>query len=255
MIKHWLGLLICIVGCPAMALSTPTSHDKPLHIAVAANFLSTAKQLVSDFEQHSGSKVLISFGSTGMLYAQINHGAPYDIFFAANTIHPKKLEQQQLIVAGSRQTYAIGKLVLWIPDATTTNELSLQNWQGKLSIANPDLAPYGQAAIQSMEKAAVLDQMQAHIVQGNNVAQAFQFVHSGNAKGGFVAASQVLKQPQAQIWIVPTDYYQPIEQQLVRLKNSHAQAMAQQFIDFIFSASGQKVIAAAGYQVNFNHNG
>ncbi|WP_416305922.1 molybdate ABC transporter substrate-binding protein [Neptunicella sp. SCSIO 80796] len=250
-----LGLLAGLGCFSLIAADVSAADNNPLHIAVAANFLGTSKQLVKKFEQHSGHKVQLSFGSTGMLYAQIKHGAPYDIFFAANTAHPQKLEQQQLIVPGSRQTYAMGKLVLWIPKSNDVNQQSLQHWQGKLSIANPDLAPYGQAAMQTLEKAGLLAALQPHIVQGNNVAQAFQFVHSGNATGGFVAASQVLTVPRQQIWSVPASYYQPVEQQLVILKRSGHQALAQQFIDFIFSATGQEMILAAGYQASARKDG
>lgn len=252
--QYWWGVLLGIMLCPVMA-AAPKNNDNALHIAVAANFLSTSKQLAKDFEQLSGHKVLVSFGSTGMLYAQINHGAPYDIFFAANSAHPQQLEQQQLIVSGSRKTYAKGLLVLWIPNSQHVGQNSLTHWQGKLSIANPALAPYGKAAIQALEKMGLLASLQSHLVRGSNVAQAFQFVHSGNATGGFVAASQVLEQPAEQIWSIPSDYYQPIEQQLVLLKNSDNQHLAQQFIDFIFSPQGQKMILAAGYQVDTIHDG
>ncbi|MBC3767397.1 molybdate ABC transporter substrate-binding protein [Neptunicella marina] len=223
-----------------------------LRVAVAANFSQTLRELIavgdSSNNQQNLPQIDVVVGSTGTLYAQIVHGAPFDIFLAANVKHPAQLEQNGLIAEHSRHTYAVGQLAFWCPSCESTDEQSLKNWQGNLAIANPTLAPYGEAAIQVLQALNLADLTSIRLVQGNNVAQAFQFIDSGNTLGGFVAASQVMEKTEAQTWLVPHQFYAPIEQQLVIVKNTKQLAAAKQLVAFLLSEQAQLIIQQHGYQ-------
>jgi molybdate transport system substrate-binding protein len=183
-----------------------------------------------------------------MLYAQITNGAPFDIFLAADRTTPALLEQNGQIEPGSRRTYAVGKLVLWAPGANSqVDERYLTDFDGTIAIANPELAPYGFAAmslIKSLTKR--LDNQHSRIVKGNNVAQAFQFVVTGNAAAGLVALSQIRNSniDSRLFWIVTQNYYDPIEQQLVILKPTDA---GRDFISFLATDEAGSILSNDGY--------
>ena len=221
-----------------------------LKIAVASNFSAAMKDLAARFEDSRGHQVTLIFGSTGKHYAQILNGAPYDAFFAADMERPRLLEDQALAIAGSRFCYARGKLVLWSPDPDRVDSEGRVLKQGTfrhLALANPRLAPYGRAAEQVLRARGLWDELQPRLVRGENIAQAFQFVGSGNAELGFVAFSQISSGDRAgtgSYWDIPETLYSPIEQHAVLLDDSDA---ARDFMGFVQSAEARAVIRHHGY--------
>ncbi len=221
-----------------------------LHIAVASNFTHAIKSLAKNFEEKTGHKVVLSFGSTGKLYAQIIHGAPYDVFFAADSERPVLLEKNGQALPGSRFTYATGKLVLWSPQQqlvdTEGKILNRQDFR-HLAIANPDLAPYGKAARQILQHEGLWPTLQTRLVRGENIGQAYQFVKSGNAELGFVALAQVNypgHPATGSWWEIPESLYSPIEQQAVLLKDSPA---ASDFLQYVKNDASRALIRSYGY--------
>jgi molybdate transport system substrate-binding protein len=248
-----LGLLACsILPCCSRE---PGEVEKsrvqtPLRVAVAANFSGPATQLGRAFEQqHPGTKVELSSGSSGKLYAQIANGAPFDVFLSADADRPKKLETQGLAVVGSRKLYALGKLVLVgsALKSSSDGESVLRTGEFKhLAIANPDTAPYGVAAQQVLVKLGLWEKLQPRIVRGESITQAHQFVTSGSAELGFVALAQVLadKVPH---WDVPPSFHEPIRQEAVLLEQGTEHPLAADFVTFLQGASARTTILAAGY--------
>ena len=208
-----------------LLLSNTACLATEIRVAVASNFTRAMTDLAHRFETNTGDKVNLVFGSTGKHYAQIINGAPFDAFFAADSKRPSRLEEQAYAVAGSRFTYATGKLILWSPKAGNVGPAAKVLTDGNfyyLAIANPKLAPYGRAAKEVLQSRGLWQAMQGKTVRGENIGQAFQFVKSGNAELGFIAYSQVKLPGQpvtGSYWLVPQELYTPIEQQAVLLKN------------------------------------
>lgn len=226
-----------------------------IYVAVAANFAAPMQKIAKSFEQESDHKVLLSFGSTGNLYAQIKNGAPFQIFLAADDETPTKLEREGLGVASTRFTYAIGKLVLWSPQPNLVDEqggiLKSQRYQ-YLAIANPKLAPYGAAAIETLNKLGVMQEAQTKFVQGENIAQTYQFVASGNAPLGFVALSQVMvdgKIAKGSTWVVPAHLHAPLKQDAIVLQKGKDNTAVSALFSYLRSNNAKKVMRAYGYEV------
>jgi molybdate transport system substrate-binding protein len=225
-------------------------------IAVASNFANTAEEIVAAFATESDATVRISAGSTGKLYAQILHGAPYDIFLSADAERPRLLEQQGRAVSRSRTTYAKGTLVLWSRD----NRLRGKNCRealeraeyGRVAIANPDTAPYGAATREFLIAQDLWSDVSSRAVYGENISQTLRFVATGNAGLGFVARSQTTHanlQAATCSWAVPETSHAPIRQQgvlLARAENNHA---ARRFFEFLQSAAARRIIREHGYRV------
>ncbi len=222
-------------------------------VAVAANFVTPARQIGKAFQQNSEHTVVISSGSTGKLFAQIEHGAPFDLFLAADSRRPQLLEQNGKAVPGSRFTYALGKIVLWSPRPGYVDDRGDILKQGdfrRLAIANPRLAPYGMAARQVMEKLGVWKGLRGRLVQGENIAQTFQFVASGNASLGFVALAQIRAAGNSgSVWEIPDELYQPIRQQAVLLQRGKNSAAANAFFHYLQSSEVRELIRNMGYEV------
>lgn len=247
---------ISVVMLLTLCATQVEAHN--LRVAVAANFSAMLALIAQQFEKTFHQHVVNITGSTGKLYAQIKHGAPFDIFMAADVARPLRLEQEHLIVDNSRYTYAIGQLALWVPKSVKDIDVSGDSvrqihdvlFSGrfkKLAIANPKTAPYGQAAIDVMQYLHVYKQCSPKLVYGENIAQAYQFVASGNAELGFVALSYV-KTKTNDYWLPPTESYGKLEQQLVILRASKNQALAKRFIEFLQRADIKAMIKAQGYQ-------
>lgn len=224
-------------------------------VAVAANFTAPMRKIAQAFEQETGHKAILSFGSTGNFAAQIRHGAPFDLLLAADTETPARIETEGLGVVGSRFTYAIGKLVLWSRQPGLVDEKGEILRSGKfqrIAIANPQLAPYGAAALATMTQLGVLQQLQPKIVQGENIAQTYQFISTENAQLGFVALSQVIaaldKIAQGSAWIVPAGLHPPIRQDAIVLMKGKDNPAATALIHFLGSARAQLVIRSFGYE-------
>ena len=243
------------LGAIVLALAAAHVRADAAQVAVAANFAGSARKLADRFERASGHRLLLSAGSTGKFYAQIRNGAPFDIFLSADDETPQRLEQEHLAVAGSRFTYALGKLVLWSPNAgmvDATGDVLRKASFKRLAIANPKLAPYGAAAREVMQKLGVWSVLQDRMVLGENIAQTLQFVSSGNVELGFVAMSQIRQganAPAGSHWLVPRELYQPIRQDAALLARAHANAAARQFLDFLRSPAARELIRSDGYDL------
>ncbi|HEV7856799.1 MAG TPA: molybdate ABC transporter substrate-binding protein, partial [Herminiimonas sp.] len=211
-------------GLLALVLSASASADE-VQVAVAANFTAPMKIIAADFEKATGHKAVLSFGATGKFYSQIVNGAPFDILLAADDETPKKLDGEKGTVAGSRFTYAIGKLVLWSakPDVVDARGDVLNKGSFEhLAIAAPKLAPYGLAAVEAMTRLGIYDKLQPKIVTGESIGQTYTFIQTGNAELGFVALSQVAeggKIKSGSAWIVPANLHNPIRQDAVILSH------------------------------------
>ena len=226
--------------------NTLDEQDKPLRIAVAANFAPTLEYLLSDFPNKNRIKYQIISAATGTLYQQIKHGAPFDLFLAADNVRPKVLEQEQLIIANSRKTYAFGQLALWSATQQLSSLNKLNNFSGYLAIANPNTAPYGKAAQQVLENLSLWSKLKNRVVTGININQTFQQVRSQAVPIGIVALSQ-LKMNQLDGIAIPSSYYQPIAQQLVVLKSSNQINNAKQISDYLLQKTTQVKLEALGY--------
>ncbi len=231
-------------------ISSNSASATNIQVAVASNFAPVIKKIVQQFEAKTAHTVTLIFGSTGRHYAQIKQGAPFDIYFSADSKRPKRLEQEGIAIAGSRFTYAIGKLVLWSPNPNLingTSEVLGQRAFTHIALANPKLAPYGLAAKQVLDKLALWSTLRKKMVRGENIGQTFQFINSGNVTLGFVAYAQIktLGSPiHGSVWYIPQSLYQPIRQQAVLLNNKEA---AREFLRFIKSIEIQQLIEGFGY--------
>ena len=232
-----------------------TAHAGEVQVAVAANFTVPAKLLAAAFERDSGHKAQLSFGATGKFYAQIRNGAPFEVLLAADDTTPARLEAEGAAVAGSRFTYAVGRLALWSAQPGYVDDQGAVLARGgfkHLAIANPKLAPYGAAAIEALTALKLLDAVQARFVQGENIAQTHQFVASGNAELGFVALSQVMQDGRlaaGSAWIVPARLHQAIRQDAVLLARGRGKPAAQAWLNYLKGNRAQAIIKSFGYEI------
>ena len=238
------GLLLAAMG--ARADQVP--------VAVAANFTAPFNKLAPEFEKETGHQLVASFGSTGKFYAQIKNGAPFEVLLAADDETPAKLVKENAAVAGSPFSYAIGNLVLWSAQPGLVDEqgavLKRATFE-RLAIAEPRLAPYGAAGVEAMKKLGVYDAVAPKLVTGETIAQAYQFVASGNAQLGFVALSQVLKDGKVEgsAWIVPPDLYTSIRQDAVLLNSGKDKPGPVALLKYLQGAKAQAVIKSYGYEL------
>lgn len=244
-------VLVLLLVLPLAALAEP----RVVTVAVASNFKVTAAELAAAFEDLSGHRVRLSAGSTGKLYAQIVHGAPFDVFLAADAERPRLLAESGLGSEASRFTYATGSLVLWFFDPGTAGrgcrELLEGGLDGRLAIANPELAPYGRAAREFLVAAGYWGVLEDRLAVGESIAQAFQFVATGNAEAGLLALSQTTQRthmsPRGCVWEVPRSMHTPIEQQAILLGRAAEDPAAIAFLEFLKSKAAHEIIAAHGY--------
>lgn len=236
---------ICILS----GFSSAIADAEEIRVAVAANFSGAAKAVSSRFEANGDHRVTLVFGSTGKHYAQIHNGAPFDLFFAADARRPELLEEAGLCVAGSRFTYAQGRLILWSArdDYVDPEGRILRSDFHHLAIANPQHAPYGRAARETLEALGLWNHVQKRLVRGENIGQTFHFANSGTAELAFVAYSQI-RVPgvlaSGSYWEVPLSMYGPIYQQAVLLRNTPA---ARAFLEFVQSDEAKEIIRGYGY--------
>lgn len=235
-----------------LLLFVSTSNAEQTNIAVASNFSTPMKSLIKDFEKNSSHQIKASFASSGKFYAQIKHGAPYDLFLSADQDKPKRLAQEGFVSSQRPFTYALGALALWSSKAKLAeNLMTLKSGRfNKLAFANPKLAPYGLAAIETLNHLGLTEATQPKWIQGENIAQTYQFVSTGNADLGFVALSQISHaSPQGSYWIVDRDLYNPIQQDAVLLKRGEDNAAAVAFWHYLHSDHAQTLIQSYGYSV------
>ena len=245
-------LLKTIVQAALATALVSAAHAGEVSVAVAANFTAPMQKLGAMFEKQTGNKVVISSGATGKFYAQIVNGAPFDVLLAADDTTPEKLEKEGKGVKGTRYTYAIGQLVLWSPrDNYVDSEGKVLNTDfDHISVANPKLAPYGQAAVEALTKMNLLDKVKPRFVTGENIAQTYQFVATGNAPLGFVALSQVMtdgKVTKGSHWIVPASMHEPIRQDAILLNKGENNETAKELLQYLKSEPAREVIRTYGY--------
>tara|TARA_R110002072_G_scaffold7773_5_gene41556 strand:+ start:34078 stop:34911 length:834 start_codon:yes stop_codon:yes gene_type:complete len=268
--------LTVLLGFISSGWFAVTATAETVHIAVASNFAAPTKSLLEAFEAETGHKSIVSLGSSGKFYAQILHGAPFDVFFSADQAKPAALVAQGLVIPGSRRTYAIGRLALWSNRENYINGTPSVLEEGefsKLALANPRLAPYGAAAVEVLEALQLRRSTEHKWVQGENIAQTYQFVSTANADLGFIALSQVLSQvrPQGKSkvppqegapdqsthifgrgsgWVVPANLHLPIRQDVVLLKRAGDNPAATALMTFIHSLAARKIIESYGYSTS-----
>ena len=244
-----------LLALSALALSAAVVHAETVHIAVAANFTAPAKALAEIFARTSGHQAQLSFGATGAFYTQIKQGAPFDILLAADDERPIRLEKEGDTVPGSRFTYAIGQLVLWSAKPGFVDDQGTVLKGGnfaKIAIANPKLAPYGAAAVETMDKLGLTAALQPKLVTGESIGQTYNFIATGNADLGFVALAQVLdggKLKSGSAWVVPAQHHAPIIQDAVILKRAAGNPAAKAWMDLMRTPQAKEFIRSYGYAV------
>ena len=238
----------------ALAFTTLARADV-VQVAVAANFTAPARALAEVFARTTGHEAKLSFGATGAFYTQIKNGAPFDVLLAADNERPARLEKEGDTVPGSRFTYATGQLVLWSakPGFVDDQGAVLKGGHfGKIAIANPKLAPYGAAAVETMDKLGLAAALTPKLVTGESIGQTYNFIATGNAELGFVALAQVLdggKLKSGSMWVVPAKYHAPIIQDAVILKRAAANPAAKAWMALMRSPNTQDFIRSYGYEV------
>jgi molybdate transport system substrate-binding protein len=237
-----LALAVLAFGAPARAADT--------QVAVAANFSEPAKEIARAFTAATGHKAVLSFGASGQFYAQMARGAPFEVFLSADAERPAKAEQDGLGVPRTRFTYAVGRLVLYskAPGLVDPGGAVLRSGRFvKLAIADPVAAPYGVAAVATLNKLGVYRALKPRIVTGTSITQAYQFVDSGAAELGLVAWSQVVDTPGGSRWLVPASYHPPIAQQAILLRTGEKNPAARAFLAFLKSPTAVAIIRRYGY--------
>jgi molybdate transport system substrate-binding protein len=236
-------------------LYTQASHAENVLVAVAANFNKPMTEIAAEFTKATGHTAQLSFGSSGKFVSQVENGGPFEVFLSADEKGPKKLEAAGLAVTSSHFTYALGKLVLWSAKPGYVDD------QGKIlatggfqhvALADPKLAPYGAAAIETLKNLKLLDKLQPLFVQGENIAQTYQFISTDNAELGFVALSQVIadgKISSGSGWIVPSELHSPIRQSAVLLEKATKNPAAWALLDFLKTAPALEIIKKYGYDL------
>lgn len=229
------------------------TYAAEVSVAVAANFSAPMQKIAQSFAHDTGHKAVLSFGATGKFYAQISHGAPFELLLAADRATPERLEREGMTASGTRFTYAIGKLALWSkqPGLVVANaEVLRTDTFTHIALANPRLAPYGAAAIETLEHLELLEHLQAKFVQGENIAQTYQFVASGNAPLGFVALSQIYADGQiseGSAWIVPDGLYTPLRQDAVVLTAGADNPAALELAEYLRGEKARRIMQSYGY--------
>lgn len=238
----------------ALALAAAAQADE-VTVAVAANFTAPMQEIATAFAEDTGHTAKTAFGSSGKFYAQIRNGAPFEVFLSADAATPARLTEDGMTVPGSIFTYALGSLVLWsadperIPAGDGAAVLQAGNFR-KLAITNPRTAPYGAAAIAVMQALGVEDALRPRFVQGENIAQTYQFVSTGNAGLGFVALSQVIKDGEIAVgsgWLIPNELHEPIRQDAVLLTRGADNPAAAALMDYLQGERARAIIHAYGY--------
>ena len=245
----WLLVLGGLVG---------SALGEEIAVAAAADLNYAMNDLAVRYQQKAGKNIGLSFGSSGNFYSQIQSGAPYDLFFSADSDYPKKLAASGRIETSSLRTYAVGRLVLWAPSGSRLDpqqlkmNLLLQKSVQKIAIANPEHAPYGRAAVAALEHFGLKGLVSKKFVLGENVSLAAQFVQSGNAQAGLIPLSLAMSpamKASGKYWELPTDSYPEMQQVVGILTSSKHKQAAQGFIDFVASPEGAAVLQQYGFAV------
>jgi molybdate transport system substrate-binding protein len=243
-----------LLACLILLVTAPFAHAGEVRVAVASNFAGTMQKLAAAFEHDTGHKAVLALGSTGRFYTQVRNGAPFDVLLAADDDTPARLEKAGLAVAGSRFTYATGRLVLWsasVAVVDTRGDILRNGDFTRIAIADPKLAPYGAAAMQAIERLGLTASLKPRLVQGESIGQAYQFVATGSALLGFVALSQVWVDHRligGSAWLVPRELHEPIRQDAALLKHGADNPAASALMQFLRSDKARAIIRAHGYE-------
>jgi molybdate transport system substrate-binding protein len=230
---------------------TGSAEAGQTHVAVAANFTEPAREIANLFKQKTGHEAVLIFGASGAFLTQITHNAPFEVFLSADEERPRLAVEQGFAVADSRFTYAIGKLALWsrVIDVTDGEAALRAGKFSKLAIANPNSAPYGAAAVETMKALGVFDQLERRLVRGNSISQAFQFTDTRNAELGFVALAQLHGVSAGTRWPVPANLHSPIRQDAVLLKRGANDEASKAFLAFLKGPEAREIIERFGYSI------
>jgi molybdate transport system substrate-binding protein len=249
------ALLAIVVVVSGMSAPQAAGKGHEIAIAAASDLNFAIKEIVVEFEKATGTHVKLSLGSSGNFYAQIQNGAPFDLYFSADIGYPKKLEEAGLVVPGSVYQYAVGRIVLWTNheahrDVSKGMEILRDPAIKKIAIANPKHAPYGRAAVAAMEHFKVYEQAKDRVVFGENISQAAQFVESGACDIGIIALSLALAptmKSHGTYWEIPASAHPPLEQGAAIIKSSKHQDAAKQFLEFMQGEKGQEIMVRYGF--------
>ena len=258
-----LAACLCLAGLTCQAdAGVDARNERPgsgtATIALASNFLPTAQRLKAGFEESTDHRLVLVAGSSGQLYAQIINGAPFDVFLSADAERPAALAASGEGVAATRSTYALGRLALWAPDmsAPGSAELSQQLCQQqyrRIAIANPALAPYGQASLEALTALDARECLQPRIVRATNIAQVFAMADTGNADLALIAWSHIqtsAQSPRGHIELLPDDLHPPIRQDMILLRYGAGNPAARAFVEYLQSDTARQIIRTAGYEVS-----
>lgn len=246
-------LLLCVMLVLLCRPAIASADD--IAVAAASDLQFAIKELIVEYEKQTGHHVKLSLGSSGNFYAQLQQGAPFDLYFSADIGYPKKLEEAGLTVPGSLYRYAVGRVVLWAPKQspvevskglTVLRDAAVR----KIAIANPKHAPYGRAAVAAMERSQVYAEVKDRLVLGENISQAAQFIESGACDVGIIALSLAMApimKSAGSYWLIPAEAHPPLEQGAVIMKQSKQQDAARHFLQFMQSPQGQEVMTRYGF--------
>ena len=233
------------------------ARAQAVNVAAAADLKFAMAELAAQFEKASGAKLDVTYGSSGNFLTQIENGAPFDLFFSADSEYPKKLEAAGLAEPGTLREYAVGRIVIWTPSDNEINA-AIDGWKRllaqrvkKIAIANPEHAPYGRAAVAAIKKAGIYEQVKDKLIYGENISQAAEFVQSGNAQAGIVALSLALSpaMTNGNRWEIPADSYPPIKQAVIVLKASKNKDASRRFLEFVDGPQGREILQRFGFNV------
>jgi molybdate transport system substrate-binding protein len=229
------------------------AHAGEVQVAAASNLAGAVQRIAAAFKRDTGHDAIVALGSTGKLYAQIRNGAPFEVLLAADAETPRKLEAEGLARAGTGLTYAFGQLVLWSAESGRVDARGevLRTPHGKLAIADPQVAPYGAAAVEALKNLGLYESWQPLLVQGENIGQAYQFAYTGNASLAFVALSQVAEDTRiarGSGWIVPAHLYMPLQQDAILLNAGAGNPVAPLFLAYLRTNAARAVLRSAGYK-------
>jgi len=231
------------------------ARTQEVRVAAAADLQYAMQDVAAQFEKQTGTKVDVTYGSSGNFFSQMQNGAPFDLFFSADIEYPRKLESAGLAQPGTLYKYAVGRIAIWMP-ADSKVDVSSQGWKAlldasvqKIAIANPEHAPYGRAAVAALHNARIYEQVKGKLVYGENISQAGQFVQSGNAQAGIVAMSLAVSpgMKDGKRWEIPADMHPPIEQAAIALKSAKNKESAKAFLEFVKTEAGRATLSKYGF--------
>src|SRR6266850_711977 len=250
------AMLKCVFVSLAISLSSARACGQEIAVAAAADLKFAMGELAANFEKQTGTKVNVTYGSSGNFFSQIQNWAPFDLFFSADVGYAKKLEAGGQAEPGTLYNYAVGRIVIWMPPGVNV-DLNAQGMNAlldsavqRIAIANPAHAPYGRAAVAAMKKSGIYERVEPKLVYGEIISQAAQFVQSGNAQAGIIAMSLAISpamKDSGKMWLIPGGLHPPIEQAAVVVKNSQKKEAAKAFIEYIKSAAGKAVMDKYGF--------